>query len=124
MEQESQPIGVRSHPEEAHMAHPTFSEALQTLVDLIGQAVARIEQNYGEPDELHTMRAHLVELLRLMERSPGIDAAAAGLVRTTAADGPIALARRQRLLREALQRFQQRLALAKPGAKARHMGFT
>ncbi len=110
------------------MARSAFSEALQTLVDLIGQAVARIEQNYGEPDELHTMRAHLVELLRLMERSPGIDAAAndldaaAGLVRTTAADGSTALARRQRLLREALQRFQQRLVLAKPSAKARHMG--
>ena len=113
------------------MAHPTFSEAIQTLVDLIGQAVARIEQNYGEPDELHTMRAHLVELLRLMERSPGIDAAAddldaaaAGLVRTTAADGSATLARRQRLLREALQRFQQRLVLARPSAKARHMGLT
>ncbi len=113
------------------MAHPTFSEALQTLVDLIGQAVARIEQNYGAPDELHTMRAHLVELLRLMERSPGIDAAAddldaaaAGLVRTTAADGSATLARRQRVLREALQRFQQRIGSAKPSAKARHMGFT
>ncbi len=129
MEQESQPIEVRSHPEEAHMARSAFPEALQTLVDLIGQAVARIEQNHGAPDELHTMRAHLVELLRLMERSPGIDAAAddldaaaAGLVRTTAADGSTALARRQRLLREALQRFQQRLVLAKPSAKARHMG--
>ena len=106
------------------MARSAFPEALQTLVDLIGQAVARIEQNYGAPDELHTMRAHLVELLRLMERSPGIDAAAAGLVRTTAADSPIALARRQRLLREALQRFQQRLVLARPSAKARHMGLT
>ncbi len=113
------------------MARSAFPESIQALADLIGQAVARIEQNYGEPDELHTMRAHLVELLRLMERSPGIDAAAddldaaaAGLVRTTAADGSTALARRQRLLREALQRFQQRLVLARPSAKARHMGFT
>ena len=111
------------------MARSAFSEALQTLADLIGQAVARIEQNYGEPDELHTMRAHLVELLRLMERSPGIDAAAndldaaaTGLVRTTAADGSTALARRQRVLREAFQRFQQRIGSAKPSAKARHMG--
>ena len=57
------------------MAH-SFSEAIQTTMDLIAQAIARIEQNHGEPDELHNMRAHLVELLRLMERSPGIDAAA------------------------------------------------
>src|SRR5918997_148850 len=110
------------------MAH-SFSEAIQTTMDLIAQAIARIEQNHGEPDELHNMRAHLVELLRLMERSSGIDAAAddldaaaAGLVRTTAADGSATLARRQRVLREALQRFQQRLVLARPSAKARHMG--
>ena len=113
------------------MAHSSFSEAVQTTMDLITQAIARIEQNHGEAEELHTMRAHLVKLLTLTERSPGIDAAAedleaaaTGLVRTTAADGAAALARRQRLLREALLRFQQRVALAKPSAKARERGLT
>ena len=82
------------------MAEGTFAEAVQASLGLIGQAIARIEQNHGEPDELSTMRAYLVELLRLTERSPGIDAAAddldataTGLVRTTAADGAPALAR-------------------------------
>ena len=111
------------------MTQGTFAEAVQASLDLIAQAIARIEQNHGEPDELSTMRAHLVELLRLTERSPGIDAAAddldataTGLVCTTAADGALALARRQRLLRQAFQRFQQRVAHAKPSAKARQMG--
>ena len=111
------------------MAHATFSEAVQARMDFIAEAVARIEQNYGGPDELSTMRAHLVELLRLTERSPGIDAAAddldgaaTGLVQTTAADGAPTIARRQRLLREAFQRFQLRVAHAKPSAKAQRMG--
>ncbi len=110
------------------MAH-SFSEAVQTTMDLIAQAIARIEQNHGEPDELHNMRAHLVELLGLMERSSGIDAAAddldaavTGLVRTTAADGAAALVRRQRLLREAFLRFQQRTVSPRPGEKAKRMG--
>ena len=113
------------------MARSAFSEAIQTLVDLVGQAVARIEQNYGEPDELHTMRAHLVELLRLMERSPGIEAAAddlndaaKALVLTMNMDGSALLVKRQRILREALLRFQQRISSAKSSAKARHMGLT
>jgi hypothetical protein len=100
-------------------------------MDLIAEAVARIEQNYGKPDELGNMRAHLVELLRLTERSPGIDAAAddldaaaTGLVQTTAADGGPTIARRQRLLREAFQRFQQRVGSAKPSAKARQIGLS
>ncbi len=113
------------------MAQETFSQAVQAGVDLISEAVARIEQNYGEPDELSNMRAHLVELLRLTERNPGIDAAAddldaaaTGLVQTTAADGAPTIARRQRLLREAFQRFQQRVASAKPSGKAQQMGLT
>lgn len=113
------------------MAHPSFSGAVQAATDLIGQAITRIEQNHGEPDELRDMRARLVELLRLIERSPGIDAAAddlnaaaTGLVHTTAGDGPAALARRQRLLREAFLRFQQRLATAEPSEKAKRMGLT
>ncbi len=113
------------------MARPTFSEAVQAGVALIAQVIARIEQNHGEPDELSNVRAHLVELLRLMERSPGIDAAeddldaaATALVRTTAADGAAALARRQRLLREAFLRFQQRASSARPSAKAQQRGLT
>ncbi len=89
------------------MTQGTFAEAVQAALDLLAQAIARMEQNHDEPDELSTMRAHLVELLRLTERSPGIDAAAddldaiaTGLVRTTAADGAPALTRRQRLLLE------------------------
>lgn len=77
------------------------------------------------------MRAHLVALLRLTERSPGIDAAAddldaaaTGLVQTTAADGGTTIARRQRLVRDAFQRFQHRIGSAKPSAKARQMGLT
>ena len=113
------------------MGCATFLEAVQAGMDLVAEAVVRIEQNYGEPDELSHMRAHLVELLRLTERSPGIDAAAddldavaTSLMQTTAADGAPTIARRQRLLREAFQRFQQRIDSAKPSAKARQMGLS
>jgi hypothetical protein len=51
-----------------------------------------------------------------------LNAAAIGLVHTTAAEGASSLVRRQRLLREAFQRFQQRLASAKPSVKAQRMG--
>ena len=112
------------------MAHGAFSEAVQAAAELIEEVIAGIEQNHGDPDGLPSLRVHLVELLSLIERSPGIDAAAddldaaaTGLVQTTAAEGASSLVRRQRLLREAFKRFQQRLAQAKPSAKAQRMGF-
>ena len=111
------------------MAQGAFSEAVQAAVELIEEVVAGIEQNHGDPDGLPSLRTHLVELLSLIERSPGVDAAAddldaaaTGLMNTRAADGPGDLVRRRRLLWEAFQRFQQRLARAKPSAKAQRMG--
>ncbi len=111
------------------MAQGAFSEAVQAAVELIEEVVAGIEQNHGDPNGLPSLRTHLVELLSLIERSPGIDAAAddldaaaTALMNTRSADGSVDLVRRRRLLREAFQRFQQRLARAKPSAKAQRMG--
>ncbi len=109
----------------------SFSEAIRGSSEDIAAAVARIEQNYGDELELHNVQAYLLNLLELVERSPGIEAAADdlndaanALVLTMNMDGSALLAKRQRILREALLRFQQRISSAKPSAKARHMGLT
>ena len=107
------------------MADPTFSEAVREASDDIAAAVSRIEQNYEAETELHNVKAYLLNLLDLVERSPGIQAAADDLDRavealalTTNIDGSALLAKRQRILRDALLRFQQRIGSARPSAKA------
>ena len=111
------------------MAHQSFTEAVQQVSDFVAQALTRIENNHGEEAELHNIRAYLLNLLELVERSPGLEAAcddlyetAAALVSTRNTDGPAVLMKRKRLLREAYQRFQIRLVTAHPSAKAKHMG--
>lgn len=111
------------------MADHSFSEAVAEACRDIAAAVVRIEQKYEAEVELHNVQAYVLNLLDLMERSPGIqaaaddlDSAAKALVLTTNIDGSALLAKRQRMLRDALLRFQQRVSSARPSAKARHMG--
>lgn len=101
----------------------TFAARLDEMLKLIEQALAAIEQGGGQP-ELRSLQKLLQELLincmRLLERNPGIEAAAADLcaaasvVVIDSTRGAQPLVRKLRLFREARLRFRQRLTAARP----------
>ena len=105
------------------MTDKTFSARLDEMLEMIEQALAAIEQG-GGPPELQSLQKLLQDLLincmRLLERNPGIEAAAADLyaaasvvvIDSTRNAQP--LARKLRLFREAHLRFRQRLTAARP----------
>ena len=105
------------------MAHATFTAKIDEMLGMIERALAAIEQGGGQP-ELCSLQKLLQELLincmRLLERNPGIEAAAADLyaaasvvvIDSTRNAQP--LARKLRLFREAHLRFRQRLTAARP----------
>ncbi len=105
------------------MTLKTFSTTLDEVLGLVEPAVAGIEQGKGAAELLELeqlLRRALVDLLRLIRRDPGIEAAtwdlygaAVALVRDHGA-GELPMARKQRLLREAHRRFRQRLGAACP----------
>ena len=105
------------------MTLKTFSTTLDEVLGLIEPAVAGIEQGKGAAELLELeqlLRRALVDLLRLIRRDPGIEAAtwdlygaAVALVRDHGA-GEMPMARKQRLLREAHRRFHDRLGSAQP----------
>jgi hypothetical protein len=74
--------------------------------------------------ELHNVRAYLVNVLELVERDPGIEAASDDLyqVAATLAEGTDKGTRMVRPLNEAFLRVRDRLAVNMPGQLARHMG--
>ncbi len=93
------------------------------MLELIERALASIEQGGGQP-KLRSLQKLLQELLincmRLLERNPGIEAAASDLYAAASAlvtdstQNAQPLARKLRLFREARLRFRQRLAAARP----------
>jgi hypothetical protein len=105
------------------MTLKTFSTTLDEVLGLVEPAVAGIEQGKGAAEllELEQLLGRaLVDLLRLIRRDPGIEAAtwdlygaAVALVRDHGA-GELPMARKQRLLREAHRRFHERLGAACP----------
>jgi hypothetical protein len=125
-----QPVGVRedgrSEPalgKASSMAHPSFATKLDEMLEVIERALSAIEQGGGEP-ELCSLQKLVEELLvncmRLIERNPGIEAAAADLYAAASvlvADYTVSaqpLVRKLRLFREARLRFRQRLTMAHP----------
>ena len=88
----------------------------------IEEALTQLEQPEYARTGLHNLRAHLLNLLELIERDAGITAAVDDLLSTATAfhegDHPA----RARLLREAFQRFQDRLQLARLSEHGRMMG--
>jgi hypothetical protein len=110
----------------------SLQEALEETLGCIERAVARIEHHQEDTAELHNLRAYLLNILELVERDPGIDAASDDLYSAAQAfaaanDDQAAhdfSPRRPRLLKEALFRFQVRLAGARPSERARQMGLT
>jgi hypothetical protein len=111
------------------MAHTSLAEALEEALGFLERAVAKIERQEDAQIELHNVRAYILNILDLVERTPGIAAAAddlyaAAVAVTSAADKPgesVEL-RQLRLLREARQRFEERISRASPSEQAKHLG--
>ncbi len=111
------------------MTQKHLAEALEETVSFIERAIDSITRNEGAEAELHNVQAYILNILELVERDPGINAAADDL-QNAARSFVIGLvdrgdaARRGRLMREAYLRFHDRLATARPSEHARHMGLT
>src|SRR5215208_1976042 len=108
------------------MAEKHFTDTIEEKLALISPTVKAIEFGGDLPylRELQTLlRQHLASLVVLFERDPGLDAATADLYGAAAAvvnDTTMAsqpLARKRRLLREAQERFQERIAAARPNGR-------
>ena len=105
------------------MGQTLVTDTVDHMVALIDPAVDAIEQGGGEQD-LRGLQALLqnllIDLMRVVERNPGIEAAAADLYRAASATvrdndvHAIPRARKMRLLREARMRFHERIGAARP----------
>jgi hypothetical protein len=86
----------------------------------IERALDRIDAGEGLEFESLTVRAYLLEVLELVERDPGIEAASDDLysVARDIACSPDRGPRKSRLLKEAFLRFRDRLGTARPSSKA------
>lgn len=105
----------------------SFAEALAETCEFVDRAIARIAAGEGALIEVHNVRTYLINLLELVERDPGLDAAADDLHATilacvSAVEVGSLDARRRRLLDEAAARLRARLSLAKPNEAARRLG--
>ena len=102
--------------------HKPLAAMLEEWIASIEDALTQLEQSEHAQTELHNLQAHLLNLSELIERDAGITAAADDLLSTATAfiegDHPA----RARLLREAFQRFQERLKSARPSERGRMMG--
>jgi len=105
------------------MTHSSFAERLDETADLLACALDAIEQG-GEQVDLDDLVGllgyQLLACMRLVERDPGLEAAASDLFAATTAlvresrNGSRPSPRIQRLVREARTRFTCRLGSARP----------
>ena len=107
----------------------SFVQAMEETAGFIERAIDRIARNEGAEAEVHNVQAYVLNILELVERDPGIDAAADDLQQAVRfflvglidqSDTP----RRGRLMREAYLRFHDRLAVARPSEDAQRLGLT
>ena len=107
----------------------TLAETLSETLSFIERALMRIENGESAEAEAHNIRAYLVNTLELVERDPGIEAAADDLYAVAAAfleghqraeHGPER--RGRRVLREAFLRLEAKLGAGRPSDKATAMG--
>lgn len=99
------------------------TDNIDRMVGLIEPALAAIERGGSEQDlkDLRTLLQNLlIDLMRVVERDPGLEAAAADLfgaasaiVRDHCVDAQ-PHARKMRLLRETRVRFRERISAARP----------
>ena len=114
----------------AHMGPElSFRAATEDWLGIVGLAIARIEQGNGAEAALRELRGLLLELQGMVARDPGIrmaaddlSAAATAVVASRSAESALVDVRCRRLLREANARLRDRLASARPSAKARLSG--
>ena len=101
------------------MADRSFSSAVEEALGVIERALDNIRTGKGVESELHTVRACLLEVLDLVERDPGIEAASDDLysVARNVACGPDRGRRMSRLLHEAFLRFRDPLDTAQPSGR-------
>ena len=101
------------------MADRSFSSAVEEALGVIERALQNIRTGEGVESELHTVRACLLEVLDLVERDPGIEAASDDLysVARNVAYGPDRSLRISRLLSEAFLRLRAWLDTARPSGK-------
>src|SRR3954468_19266522 len=89
--------------------HKLLAAMLEERIASMEDALTQLEQPEHAQTGLHNLRAHLLNLLELIERDAGITAAADDLLSTATAFIEGGHPARGRLLREAFQRFQDRL---------------
>jgi hypothetical protein len=97
------------------------TNAIEHMVSLIEPALTGVEQGGGEQDlrDLQVLlQKLLIEVMRISERNPGLDAAVADLYGAASAivrdngERAVPHLRKLRLLREARSRFRERIATA------------
>ncbi len=101
------------------MAETTFENAVDEMVGRLHSILLTIQQGGGE-EALYSLQQQLIELMGLVERNPGIEAATGDLY--AAAEALVAdraacsqpIARKLRLLVHAHQRFREHLSAARP----------
>jgi hypothetical protein len=105
------------------MVPSMVTDSMKRMIELIEPALAAIERGGSEQDlkELRTLLQNLlIDLMRVVERNPGLEAAAADLFGAASAIvrdnsvGALPPARKMRLLREARARFRERIGAARP----------
>jgi len=102
--------------------HTALAHVLQERTTGIEEALLQIEQHTDAETGLHNIRAHLLNLLEVIERDPGITAATDDLLQAATAFGQGHNPARARLLREAFHRCRDRLAFARLNERGRKMG--
>ncbi len=102
------------------MTPSTFAALLEERLKHVEDAVALIEKGEVGRPELESLHAHLIEILDIIERDPGVEAAADDLyeVAARAVSGSARerqpQSRERRIIREAALRLKERLATAQP----------
>ena len=100
------------------MTPELLNEHLNNRVVGIDKALFQISQSRNTIDAAQAIRAHLIELLSLLDRNAGLDAAAKDLDNSVMAfveaggHGARAEDRQERLLAEAYARYRDRLEAA------------
>ncbi len=99
------------------MAEKSFAETIDEQLAAIERIVALLAEDGGQAD-LRDLRVLLIDVIGLLKRDPGVEAAVDDLyaaARSLVVDravGSQPLARKLRLLRDARQRFHDRLIVA------------
>jgi hypothetical protein len=104
----------------------SLHHAVEETLGVIQRALDRVRAGENAQAELHNVRAYLLNILELVERDPGIEAASDDLyaMAKELAGGADQGSRMSRLLQEAFIRLGDRLALPRPSEQARGMGIS